>query len=219
MNYLLNGGYNPKKLELLLEDVSIRSEDIIAALNDYLIRGASVEVAAAMNLVDAGNLNRAIKKLNVAAERFDKWNQLCFKGDTSKQVALVIEKKPAKMKKPESWKLFFGTYPANKKGGTDTSAWKAALREGLTGDDFVLMLDDVVNRARLMPSWSTTYAQGITRYIADRIWLTPITPEVKNATQSNVLDNTDWIDEITGGACQQDSGQLDGQLPGLEKLS
>jgi hypothetical protein len=219
MNYLLNGGYNQQKLELLLEVVNIRSEDIIAAVNDYLIRGASIDVAAAMNLIDAGNLNRAIKKLNAAAERFDKWNQLCFKNDNSKEVTLVIEKRPARMKKPESWKLFFGTYPANKKGGTDTSAWKAALREGLTEDDFVLMLDDVVDRARLMPSWATTYAQGITRYIADRIWLTPITPEVKNAAQSNVLDNTDWINEITGGASEQDSGQFDGQLPCLEKLS
>jgi len=94
MNYLLNGGYNPKKLELLLEVVNIRSEDIIAAVNDYLIRGASIDVAASMNLIDAGNLNRAIKKLNAAAERFDKWNQICFKSDASKEVALVIEAKP-----------------------------------------------------------------------------------------------------------------------------
>ena len=94
MNYLLNGGYNPQKLELLLEVVNIRSEDIIAAVNDYLIRGASIDVAASMNLIDAGNLNRAIKKLNSAAERFDKWNQLCFKNDNSKEVTLVIEKKP-----------------------------------------------------------------------------------------------------------------------------
>ena len=94
MNYLLNGGYNPQNLELLLEVVNIRSEDIIAAVNDYLIRGASIDVAASMNLVDAGNLNRAIKKLNAAAERFDKWNQICFKSDNSKEVTLVIDAKP-----------------------------------------------------------------------------------------------------------------------------
>lgn len=94
MNYLLNGGYNPQKLEMLLESVSLRSEDIIAAVNDYLIRGASIEIASAMNLVDYNNLKRALKKLNIAAERFENWNQLCFKYDSSKQVALVTEAKP-----------------------------------------------------------------------------------------------------------------------------
>jgi|GEM_PF-921903 len=96
MNYLLSGGYNPQKLQLLIESTGLRSEDIIAAVSDHLIRGASIDVAAAMNLVDPANLNRAIKKLNIAAERFERWNQLCSNGDNSKQVALVTEVKPKK---------------------------------------------------------------------------------------------------------------------------
>lgn len=98
MNYLLSGGYNPQKLDLLIESTGLRSEDIIAAVSDHLIRGASIDVAAAMNLVDPANLNRAIKKLNVAAERFYRWNQLCLNSDSSKQVALVTEVKPKKAK-------------------------------------------------------------------------------------------------------------------------
>ena len=183
MNYLLSGGYNPQKLELLIESTGLRSEDIIAAVNDHLIRGASIDVAASMNLVDPANLNRAIKKLNFSAERFERWNQLCNKSDQSKQVALVTEKKPARAKKPESWKAFFKAYPEGKKGGVDTSAWKAAKSEGLVEDDFVQMLDDVIRRSRAMPSWRNTYAQGIVKYIRERIWLTPIIPELRTGKE------------------------------------
>lgn len=94
MNYLLNGGYNPQKLEMLLDATGIRSEDIIAAIKDHLIRGADKNTSAELNLVDVANLNRAIRKLNMWAERFERWNQLCNKSDKSKQVALVIEVKP-----------------------------------------------------------------------------------------------------------------------------
>lgn len=177
MNYLLSGGYNPQKLELLIESTGLRSEDIIAAVNDHLIRGASIDLSASLNLVDAANLNRAIKKLNTAAERFERWNQLCSKSDNSKQVALVTEKKAVKSKKPEAWKEFFKAYPEGKKGGVDTSAWKAAKSEGLKESDFAAMLEDVIQRGNLMPSWRKTYAQGIVKYIRERIWLTPITPE------------------------------------------
>ena len=120
MNYLLSGDYNPQKLELLIDSTGLRSEDIIAAVKDHLIRGASINDASSMNLVDPANLNRAIKKLNVAAERFELWNQLCNKSDRSKQVALVTDKKPARTKKPESWKAFFKAYPEGKKGGVQS---------------------------------------------------------------------------------------------------
>ena len=177
MNYLLSGGYNPQKLELLIESTGLRSEDIIAAVNDHLIRGASIDLSASLNLVDAANLNRAIKKLNAAAERFERWNQLCSKSDNTKQVALVTEKNAVKSKKPDVWKEFFKAYPEGKKGGVDTSAWKAAKSEGLEEPDFAAMLEDVIQRGNLMPSWRKTYAQGIVKYIRERIWLTPITPE------------------------------------------
>lgn len=67
MNYLLSGGYNPQKLELMLSLTSIRSEDIRSAIHDHLVKGAAIDTAAALNLVDSGNLNRALKKLNEVA--------------------------------------------------------------------------------------------------------------------------------------------------------
>lgn len=67
MNYLLSGGYNPQKLDLLLSLTSIRSEDIKSAIHDHLVRGAAIDLAASLNLVDSGNLKRALKKLNETA--------------------------------------------------------------------------------------------------------------------------------------------------------
>jgi hypothetical protein len=178
MNYLLRGGYKPEKLALMLSLTSIRSEDIRAAIHDHLVEGAAIDTAAALNMADAGNLKRALKKLNETARIVEEIKNIDLrKSDTSKQVALVTDKKPARTKKPDAWKEFFKAYPDNKKGGVDTSAWKAAKSEGLTEEDFVQMLDDVIQRGNLMPSWRKTYAQGIVKYIRDRIWLTPIKPE------------------------------------------
>lgn len=177
MNYLLNGGYCELKLEMLIEATGIRSEKIISGLKWYCINGASIENAAELNDVDAANLRRAKDKINDAAGKFYKWNQLCNKSDESKQVAIVTPEKPKRSKKPAVWKEFFKAYPEGKKGGVDTLAWKAAQSEKLTVKDFELMLEDVIRRGNLMPSWRKQYAQGVTRYIRERIWLTPITPE------------------------------------------
>lgn len=88
--------------------------------------------------------------------------------------------------KPQSFKDFFEAYPPNKKGGTDQTAWKKAQREKLTDEDFQLMLEDVLKRTELMPSWYAKYALRITGYIEEKIWLTPITPEAQHANrQSN----------------------------------
>ncbi|MDY7025990.1 MAG: replication protein [Pseudomonadota bacterium] len=88
--------------------------------------------------------------------------------------------------KPQSFKDFFEAYPPNKKGGSDKTAWKKAQREKLTDEDFQLMLEDVLKRTELMPSWYAKYALRITGYIEEKIWLTPITPEVQHGTrQSN----------------------------------
>lgn len=178
MNYLLSGGYNPQKLELLISLTSIRSEDVIGAIRDHLIKGASIEAASQWNYADAGNTKRALKKLNEVARIVEECKNIdLYKNDPSKQVTLVTNKKPARSKKPDAWKDFFKAYPEGKKGGVDASAWKAAKSEGLEESDFSAMLEDVIQRGNLMPSWRKTYAQGIVKYIRDRIWLTPITPE------------------------------------------
>lgn len=87
MNYLLRGGYNPQKLELMLSLTSIRSEDIRAAISDHLVKGFRVEDSASLNLVDAGNLKRALKKLNETARIVEEIKNI----DLYKSVAKVTE--------------------------------------------------------------------------------------------------------------------------------
>lgn len=95
-------------------------------------------------------------------------------------------------KKSKSWKDFFLTYPENKKGGTDASAWEAAKREGLTDSDFEDMILDVADRKAFCPSWYSTYAPGITKYIKDRIWKTPIRRESVAPTIQDQLTDRSW---------------------------
>lgn len=172
MNYLLSGGFDEKKLELLLQLTSIRSDDIKAAIHDHLVRGASVQVAAAMNSVDASNLERSLKKLNDVAGIVEAIKEI----DISKSVTKVT--KP-RAKKPQIWKDFFNAYPPNKKGGTDTSAWKKAKSLKLTEEDFELMYKDVEARCRADHAWAMTYAQGICKYMDERIWLTPLPNQIE----------------------------------------
>lgn len=82
--------------------------------------------------------------------------------------------------KPESFKLFFAEYPPNKKGGTDATAWKKAKRLNLTDSDYNLMIADLGRRKALMPQWYSTFAPGITRYLDESIWLTPVIQEKPN---------------------------------------
>jgi hypothetical protein len=106
--------------------------------------------------------------------------------DTDTDTDTEINKKTkTKKSKPDSWKKFFDAYPENKKGGTDASAWKAAQREGLEENDFEIMRTDVLARKRASPRWYTTYALGITRYISERYWLTPIVPDTTIASVAN----------------------------------
>lgn len=88
-----------------------------------------------------------------------------------------VKQDKKKVTKPDSFKQFFKMYPPNKKGGTDATAWKKAKTLGFTDNEFNLMIDDIEKRKALMPSWYSTYAIGITKYLEERIWLTPITAE------------------------------------------
>jgi len=86
-----------------------------------------------------------------------------------------IDKK--KTRKPESFKRFFELYPDNKKGGTDSTAWKKAKSLKLSEHDFESMIIDIEKRKSLCPSWYEKYALGITRYMQEKFWLTPINPD------------------------------------------
>ena len=84
---------------------------------------------------------------------------------------------PKRITKPESFKAFFAAYPPNKKGGTDATAWKKAKSLNLGDDDFKAMLTNVQQRQVQCPSWYMQFAKGITRYMEERDWLTPVIPE------------------------------------------
>lgn len=95
MNYLLRGGYNPQKLELMLSLTSIRSEDIRASIHNHLVDGCAVDLAAALNGADVANLKRALKKLNEIASIVEEIKNI----DLYKRVAKVTEEpKPKKAK-------------------------------------------------------------------------------------------------------------------------
>lgn len=68
MNYLFKGTQTPERLNLLLSLCKISSEDVKAALSDYLVRGIDKKSAALLNGVPAPNFSRAISQLNVKAE-------------------------------------------------------------------------------------------------------------------------------------------------------
>lgn len=87
MNYLIRGGYNPQKLELMLSLTSIRSEDIRAAIHNHLVDGCAVDLAAALNGADVANLKRALKKLNEIARIVEEIKNI----DLYKRVAKVTE--------------------------------------------------------------------------------------------------------------------------------
>ena len=73
---------------------------------------------------------------------------------------------------------FFKAYPLHRKGGTDAAAWKAWKSEKLTDDDCVLAVTWLKNAMALDPSWGFAaegkFVLGITKFIRERHWLTPL---------------------------------------------
>jgi hypothetical protein len=76
MNYLKVGGHNPEKLDLMLSVTRISSEQIIDAIRDRLLRGATIEAAAALNGIPASNLVRALDKLNEVARVIERIKEI-----------------------------------------------------------------------------------------------------------------------------------------------
>ena len=76
MNHLKHGGHNSEKLELLLSLTSIRSDDVKAAIKDYLIRGANLEISAELNCINTPNLKRALKRLNETAAAVERIKEI-----------------------------------------------------------------------------------------------------------------------------------------------
>lgn len=67
MKYLIKQSQSPQRLDLLLQLCKIKSEGIKTALADYLVKGTNITAAAALNNVEAGNVTRALKRLEQQA--------------------------------------------------------------------------------------------------------------------------------------------------------
>lgn len=134
----------------------------------------------------------------------------------------IDKKTKQKNSKPDSWKRFFDAYPENKKGGTDASAWKSAQREGLDDSDFEAMIADVEKRKRLCQGWYATYALGITRYISERFWLTPIiTNTLKNQpgeTQHERITDEEFISQLDPAIARKLLAESPGDISSVEDI-
>lgn len=76
MNYIFKGSQTIERLNLLLSLCKISSEDIKAALSDYLVRGIDKKSAALLNGVPPPNFSRALNQLNAKAEVIEKIKEL-----------------------------------------------------------------------------------------------------------------------------------------------
>ncbi|MCS6153655.1 transcriptional regulator [Shewanella baltica] len=86
---------------------------------------------------------------------------------------------------------FFKAYPAHRKGGSDSAAWKAWKAEKLTDADCVLAVSWLKEAAALDASWGFSangqFVLGITKFIRERHWLTPLPRPIATA-----VGQVDW---------------------------
>lgn len=80
MKVVTQGSQSAARLALLLRFTKIDSEDMIDALNDYLVKGLASSTAADINGVDRANLNRAVNTINDAAIVVEEIKNLDYQG-------------------------------------------------------------------------------------------------------------------------------------------
>jgi hypothetical protein len=76
MRYITQGSESQERYELLISLTRISSEDIKAALKDYLVTGLADATAAAVNGIPLSNFTRALKTLNDTASTVEKIKEL-----------------------------------------------------------------------------------------------------------------------------------------------
>tara|TARA_R110000751_G_C13794200_1_gene482641 strand:- start:24009 stop:24260 length:252 start_codon:yes stop_codon:yes gene_type:complete len=76
VKYLYRGSQSQERLDVLLSFGKSTSEDIKAALSDYLVRGISKTNAATLNGVPGPNFTRALKRLEVVAGKVEEVKEL-----------------------------------------------------------------------------------------------------------------------------------------------
>jgi hypothetical protein len=76
MKYLFIGSQSEQRFELLLSLTRINSDDVVSALYDHLVKGASENSAAIINGISMSNFNRAFKKLNEVAAAVERVKEI-----------------------------------------------------------------------------------------------------------------------------------------------
>lgn len=76
MRYITQGSESQERYELLISLTRISSEDIKAALKDYLVTGLADATAAAINGVQLSNFTRALKTVNDIAATVEQIKEL-----------------------------------------------------------------------------------------------------------------------------------------------
>lgn len=76
MRYLTQGGQTAERLQLLFSLTRIASDDIKAALNDYLVLGVSDATASRLNGVAQSNFSRALNGLEEVAATVERIKEI-----------------------------------------------------------------------------------------------------------------------------------------------
>lgn len=76
MKYITQGGESAERYQLLISLTRISSEDVKAALKDYLVIGLADATAAAINGVQLSNFTRALNTLNTVASTVEQIKEL-----------------------------------------------------------------------------------------------------------------------------------------------
>ena len=104
-----------------------------------------------------------------------------------------------------AFKQFFALYPAHRKGGRDTHAWETWKSENLSEQDAVDAINWLNMAARNNMDWQTgsggQFVYGITKFIKERLWLTPIPQRnsispLNTRTSNFCNEDTSWANDL-----------------------
>jgi phage replication O-like protein O len=115
----------------------------------------------------------------------------------------IIEKPTStRIIKPEQFKKFFKQYPSHRKGGTDAQAWKVWKSENIGEAEAQKVIDWLTLAAQQDPDWQTEaqgqYVLGITKFLRDKKWLTPIPQAKNNVTRNNAQSVNEHNSQVMG---------------------
>jgi len=125
--------------------------------------------------------------------------------DSENSSALVVPQKPAnkRTKKPRFIAEIFNLYPAHRRGGNDSQLWKVWQQEKLTAIDSIQVMNWLSAAAVSDHQWRVDangqFVQGITKFIRERIWLTPVPVARLSAKPSLDMDDVSWAEDLNEG--------------------